>query len=409
MNKKLWTRDYSIITLGSVVSMLGNSMAGFAMSLFVLDFTESTLYYAIYIFLYTLPQIAAPMIAGPLMDRFSRRKTIYLLDFTSSVLYLFLAGLLYFKLFNFGIFALMTFVIGTIHSVYTVAFESFYPMLISEGNYSKAYSVLSTLETFTMVIIPVATFMYKTVGMQPLLLINSAFFLVAAIFETRISDVERARGTLTTEHYNARRYLEDTKEGVRYLFNEKGLLRITLYFCFMFLASGASQVITLPWFRANYSDGEYVYMSVWGLMVLGRVLGGMLHYRLRLPTAKKFAIAFVVYIAVSVLEGGYLYLPLQLMRVTCFFIGILGVTSYNIRISATQAYVPDERKGRFNGIFLMLTTVGMLLGELFAGLMTAFLSMRLVLSLFMGISALAAVVIIGGGKAHVEKIYNRQQ
>ena len=35
--KPLWTRDFTIITLGSVVSMLGSVLAGFAMSLLVLD------------------------------------------------------------------------------------------------------------------------------------------------------------------------------------------------------------------------------------------------------------------------------------------------------------------------------------------------------------------------------------
>ena len=38
---RLWTRDFTIITLGSVVSMLGNSMSGFALSLLVLDYTQS--------------------------------------------------------------------------------------------------------------------------------------------------------------------------------------------------------------------------------------------------------------------------------------------------------------------------------------------------------------------------------
>ena len=36
----LWTRDFTIITLGSVVSMIGNSLSGFAMSLMVLDYTS---------------------------------------------------------------------------------------------------------------------------------------------------------------------------------------------------------------------------------------------------------------------------------------------------------------------------------------------------------------------------------
>ena len=56
---RLWTKNYTIITIGSVVSMLGNSMAGFAMSLFVLDYTQSPLYYAIYVPVYAAPDSGA--------------------------------------------------------------------------------------------------------------------------------------------------------------------------------------------------------------------------------------------------------------------------------------------------------------------------------------------------------------
>lgn len=61
---KLWTKDFTIITLGSVISMLGNSMVGFSVSLFVLDFTDTPFLYALFVFLFTLPQIIAPILAG---------------------------------------------------------------------------------------------------------------------------------------------------------------------------------------------------------------------------------------------------------------------------------------------------------------------------------------------------------
>ena len=134
----LWTRDFTIITVGSVISMFGNALAGFAISLFVLDYTDMPLYYAVFVFLYTLPQLAAPLIAGPLMDRFSRRKTIYSLDFLSAGVYLLIALVLHLGLMRFWLLAAMTLVIGTIHSTYQVAYQSFYPMLITEGNFSKA-------------------------------------------------------------------------------------------------------------------------------------------------------------------------------------------------------------------------------------------------------------------------------
>ena len=204
-------------------------------------------------------------------------------------------------------------------------------------------------------------------------------------------------------------YMEDMKEGMHYLWTEKGLLYITLYFIFCFMAMGASNVITLPYFKAGYANGEYIYMSVWGFMVLGRVLGGMMHYRLHLPEKHKFTIAVCVYVAISLLEGTYLYLPIAFMRLSCFLQGILGVTSYNIRISSTQSYVPDNRKGRFNGTFLMLTTIGSLLGQLLAGLLTEIMPIRGVLSLFMGISGASAIIIMGRGRNEVKPIYNKRQ
>ena len=60
----LWTRDFTIITLGSVVSMFGNAMSGFAMSLKVLDVSESTVLYSVYIAMFTLPQLIMPIFSG---------------------------------------------------------------------------------------------------------------------------------------------------------------------------------------------------------------------------------------------------------------------------------------------------------------------------------------------------------
>ena len=80
----LWTRDFTILTLGSVVSMLGGTLAGFAMSLLVLDYTGSTFYFAIYNIVYFVPYVIMPLVAGPYLDRFSRKRTIYTLDFLTA-------------------------------------------------------------------------------------------------------------------------------------------------------------------------------------------------------------------------------------------------------------------------------------------------------------------------------------
>ena len=410
---QLWTRDFTIITLGSVVSMLGNDAAGFAMSLLVLDYTGSSFYYAVYLAVYLLPSIFVPILSGPFLDRFSRKRAIWTLDFCSAGLYALLALMLGLGKFNFALFALATFIMGCIDGVYSVAYESFYPLLISAGCFTKAYSISSTLETMTFVMMPISAFVYNTVGIVWLFAFNALTFLVAALFELQIKTTEqyvadRASETLEKTKNVARQFASDFRQGIRFLLSEPGLLAVTAYFTVSSLFGGVSNAIDLPYFKNTFSNGEYVFTIVWGMCTVGRMIGGALHYKIKFPTEGKYAIALGVYIITSLLDGAYLYFPIPVMMGMTFMTGILGVTSYNIRISATQSYVADEKKGRFNGIFNTLMTTGALLGQLAGGALATVLPPRAVISGFALVTALAAIVFIGGNKKAVSKIYNTQ-
>ena len=407
----LWTRDFTIITLGSVVSMVGNSLSGFAMSLMVLDYTSSSLFYAIYIMVFTLPQLIVPVFSGAILDRFSRKKTIYTLDYISSILYLTVGLLLFNGWFNYPLFALFVFILGSIQSIYQVAYQSFYPMLISEGNFSKAYSVASMLESVTVFIVPVSTLVYNVFGIGPLMLANALCFFIAATVETRIKTEEKyvTDQKATEEKNKIHQMLSDTKKGFEYLWQEKGLFFIALYFLFSSISGGASNVIYLPYMKANFAHGEYYYLLFGGFMMLGRVITSSWHYRNKLPVNKKFLITFIVYTTLSLINGALLYLPLTIMFILGFIQGCMGVTSYTIRISATQSYVPDEKKGRFNGAFNMLSVLGCLIGEGIAGVLSELMDMRLVVVLVEVVVFAAAVLIMGGGRKSVAPIYNREQ
>ena len=407
----LWTRDFTIITLGSVVSMVGNSLSGFAMSLMVLDYTSSSLFYAIYIMVFTLPQLIVPVFSGAILDRFSRKKTIYTLDYISSLLYLDVGLLLFNGWFNYPLFALFVFILGSIQSIYQVAYQNFYPMLISEGNFSKAYSVASMLESVTVFIVPVSTLVYNVFGIGPLMLANALCFFIAATVETRIKTEEKyvTDQKATEEKNKIHQMLSDTKKGFEYLWQEKGLFFIALYFLFSSISGGASNVIYLPYMKANFAHGEYYYLLFGGFMMLGRVLTSSWHYRNKLPVNKKFLITFIVYTTLSLINGALLYLPLTIMFILGFIQGCMGVTSYTIRISATQSYVPDEKKGRFNGAFNMLSVLGCLIGEGIAGVLSELMDMRLVVVLVEVVVFASAVLIMGGGRKSVAPIYNREQ
>ena len=407
----LWTRDFTIITLGTVVSMLGSTLTWFAMDLMVLDYTGSTLLFAVYSMVYMLPNALAPVLVGPYLDRFSRKKTIYTLDFITAGMFAVLAGVIAAGKFAFWILALVNFALGAISGIYNVAYDSFYPLLITEGNFRKAYSVASTLETLTLVMVPISTFIYKTTGILPLLCVNVLSFLTAAVLETRIRAEERYLSDRREERSASeekRSFTADFREGLAYLWEERGLLAIAVYFLFSCLTGGMTQVVTLPYFRKAFAEGEYIYMLVWGMSSLARFIGGIVHYHLRLPVKAKFGIALTVYIALALLEGGYLFTPVPCMMAMCFLSGMLGITSYNIRISSTQKYVPDGKKGRFNGAFNTISTVGMLLGQGAAGALSTLTGERAIVVIANALSLAAAVVFIGGARREVARIYNTE-
>ncbi|MCQ2982984.1 MAG: MFS transporter, partial [Treponemataceae bacterium] len=342
----LWTKNFTIITLGTVVSLMGNTLVSFAMALKVLDYTGSTLYYSIFLVCDTLPSLVLPSLAGPIVDKFSRRKIIYLLDFFATGFYSLLAFLSWADLLPFPVLIGFVLIMGSIRSVYNVAYQSFYPLLISEGNFTKAYSISSTIESLSSFIVPVAALLYNAMGITSIFAVNAVCFLVAAIFEIQIH-VDESHVTATAgKSFGLAEYRKTFDEGIAYLKEEPGLRGITAYFTANAVLMAAYSVICLPYFKGLQAGGEYLYVFIMGSNVLGRLIGGVFHYKHKFVPGHKFTIAIFVYCFTSLVDGIILYLPtVYFMCLLMFVNGLLGVTSYNIRISSTQSYVPSEKKG----------------------------------------------------------------
>ena len=407
VKNKLWTRDFTILTLGTVVSMLGNAVAGFAIGLLVLDKTDSVMLYALFMICYSLPRIVLPMVAGPYLDRFSRKRVLYSLDFLSSALYAVFFVLLLKGYFNYTAYLLISMLMGAIDSVYSVAYDSFYPTLITEGNYTRAYSVSSLIYPLSnAIMVPIAGICYKTIGLAPLFLFNAITFLVAAIAETQIKAIETHIDN-AIEKFNGSRFVQDLKDGFAYLKRERGLNAVTWFFFVMMFASSICMTLALPYFKSLTGvDGVMQYTFVMGASTVGRLIGGGVHYFFKYPAQKKYNIALFVYIVISFIDGAYLFFPFWAMLLFMLFEGMLGVTSYNIRISSTQNYLPDEMRGRFNGLFQMLTILGTISGQLIAGAIGDLFDIRWVVVASMTLTVLAVFVIIVPNGEHVKKIYN---
>ena len=202
--------------------------------------------------------------------------------------------------------------------------------------------------------------------------------------------------------------LSEFREGIAYLKGEPGLMVITVYFFFSMLVGSGASALWLPFFRGEPPLGLNAYVLVMAANVAGRFVGGIVHYRVHYKPQHKFAIALTVYASICFLEGGFVFVPRDVMLVMCFVSGFLAVNSYNIRISATQSYVPDSRRARFNGVFLMFTTLGSVIGQLIAGALGEALPIRSVIAGLQVISLASVAAIMWRGRRFVKPIYNRE-
>lgn len=407
MNQKLWTKNFSIITIGTIISMMGNAVSNFALGLVVFNNTNSTLLYSLFIILNTIPKVIVPMIAGPFVDSRSRKNIIVNIDTIYGFLFLIFSYITYIGFFNYGFYIFLGIILGSLDSFYHVAYESLYPEFISEGNFSKAYSISSLIYPIAnTIMIPIAGFAYEIIGITPLFVFNSVTFFITQGVE-RLIDADEVHLKIRDKKLGGRRraYWDDLKEGIAYIRNEPGLIAITAYFFISNLTSQSTFTLLLPYFTLLDMVREYsILMSI---STFGRIIGGLLHYRFRYPAKQKFNIALFVYVAISFLEGTMLLTVYPLMAIMNFLIGILGVTSFNIRISGTQNYISPDKRGRFNGMFMMITMLGSVIGQFFSGLLGDIYPIPYVIAGFMVINVIGAFGIMLRNKGHVENIYNQ--
>jgi len=277
---------------------------------------------------------------------------------------------------------------------------------VAEKNYRRAYSISSIIEPLSTVMIPVAAFAYEKIGLELMFLANAVTFFCAASFEVFIKAEENYTKNQFAQGFAA--FKQTLKEGISYLKNEKGLLFITAFFCVNAFAYSGIGVVLLPYFKSLGDNGVLLYTLVMGCGVVGRLMGGVMHYLVVFAKEKKFLIAMSVYVSLTLLDSTYLYTPVFWMCISSFIVGVISVTSYNIRLTSTQSYVPDTCRARFNSTFLLLCNVGNIAGQLSAGVVADLIPMRAVVTIYALANLVGALTIMLPNRKKIAPIYNRE-
>lgn len=130
---RLWTKDFSCITIATVLSAIGGEAMNLPISLLVFDETKSTLLSALILVCGMLPDMILPILVAPLIDKGGKKKWIVGLDVLLAAIYGLMGVWILGHTFSYGLYVGFTLTLGTISVFYRLAFSAWYPDLIPAG------------------------------------------------------------------------------------------------------------------------------------------------------------------------------------------------------------------------------------------------------------------------------------
>lgn len=368
-------KDFNLMLIGQVISILGSALLRFALSLYILDLTGRADIYATLYSISNIPLLLSP-IGGAVADRFNRRNLMVIFDFTSStVIFLYYFGLLHGDMSILLTGAVMV-ILSVISSVYEPAVNASIPLLVEESRLEAANGLVNGVQALSGVAAPViGGILYGVFGVRLLVLASGAAFFCSALLELFIH-IPYSKRDYTGNILSA--LTTDMKTGFHYVLS-KPLIRKA-----MILAAVLNLILT-PFFviggpvifkvAMNCSDSLYgIGMGAVNFAtILGALTIGMIAKKMRMNTLYRWLLsisALMVPIAVSITPAwsGLGFYPSYLL----FLFGAIPVAMIMTVISIfvitrVQRETPNENLGKVMAIITAVSQCAAPVGQLLYG------------------------------------------
>jgi MFS family permease len=372
MKNKLFSRDFSLVVIGQIISILGSAVLRFALNLYVLDMTGRADIFGLLVAVSAIPAILFTPLGGAIADRFNRRNLMVIFDFSSSAAVLVLILLLGTGHASVVVIGVILAILSVISSMYQPAVQASVPVLVGEEQLASGNGIVTGVGALSGLLGPVlGGMLYGIVGLNALVTASCAAFFLSAVMEIfiRIPFAKQARdkGMVLT-------IMDDMKLGIRYVTKEKPEIRkVIILAAALNLLMSPFFIVGIPYIlriTLNSSEGMYgIGMGIGELStIVGAVLAGVITKKLTLPTLHRLLLlssALVSPMAVAVtpmfLKLGYW--PPFVLLMSCGAVIMVLVTALNIFvITSVQRGTPNEMLGKVMAIIMAVAQCAAPLG-----------------------------------------------
>ena len=196
MRSKLFSRDFSLVVIGQIVSILGSAVLRFALNLYVLDVTGRADIFGLLVAVSAIPAILFTPLGGAIADRFSRRNLMVIFDFSSGAVVLICILLLGTGHASIAVVGVILAALSIISSMYQPAVQASVPVLVDGERLASGNGIVTGVGALSGLLGPVlGGALYGVVGLNVLVAASCAAFFLSAVMEIfiRIPFIKQAR------------------------------------------------------------------------------------------------------------------------------------------------------------------------------------------------------------------------
>jgi MFS family permease len=389
-------RNFSLLWVGQLISLLGDRIHIIALGALVAG-RGSELELGLTFAATAVPSVVLGPLAGVLVDRWDRRRTMIACDVVRAVLVL--AVPFAFEI-HIGFVYLAAFLTATITLLFRPAKTAVVPAIVEERDLVSANSAMSVPETAADLIgFPVAglivTALSSVVGAAFVLdagtYIISGVLIWAMILPRQLED--------PIAPISVRGVWREMREGFAFLWGEAALLSNTLLSTLAQVAVGAEIVVSLLYARDVVDRGAMSFEQTYSLLLtaiaVGSVLAGIAVGAIgdRLPKGP-MVIAGFIGMGVSLIVAGLVTHPLLAM-IAFFFTGAMNMLFIIPTVTLFQQRTPQRLMGRVVSSRQALVFGSIAASMGLSGWLAGIIGSAMVLIVSGAICALAGVIGIG--------------
>lgn len=379
MKKGVFSKDFTLVVIGQVISLFGNATVRFALPLYLLNQTGSAAVYGTVTACAFIPAVLLSPVGGIVADRVNKRNVMVILDFFTGCLIL-ACSLLLGKMNLIVLLAATLMLLYGIAGAYQPSVQASIPVLVDRERIMEANSIVNAVNSLANLTGPViGGILYSAYGLGAVLWISIVCFFASAVMEVfiHIPFVRQASrgGILQTAK-------ADFSESIGYIRKDKPVIgKVMLVVCGINLFLSALILVGMPYLitevlelEAAWSNKLYGFAQ--GALAAGGLAGGICAGIFAEKLSVKKVGNLIVACALSLFPVGLTLMLCSsgmvnylVLTVCCFVIMVLSTICGVQLLSFIQTETPQNLIGKVIAVTLTISMCAQPLGNALYGVL----------------------------------------